>query len=396
MLSDMASAALVGRDGSIDWLAFPRFDSDACFAGLLGDVDNGRWLIAPAGTPVSVSRSYRGDSLVLETVFACADGEVAVIDCMPLRGDQLDLVRLVEGRSGSVAMRAELVVRFSYGKVVPWVHAVDGDWVAVAGPDALRLVTPIRLRGEGEGDGRRSVAEFTVSAGERVPFVLTWHQSHESCHEPVDAVGAIEATEQWWNDWSSQCTYEGRWVGEVKSSLTVLKGLTSAATGGLCAAATTSLPEALGEVRNWDYRYCWLRDATFTLTALLEAGHTSEAKAWRDWLLRAVAGDPADLQIMYGLAGERWLDERELPWLSGYEGSTPVRVGNAAADQFQLDVYGEVIDALHQAASAGLAFDDNAGNSRRCCSIISKARGRNPTKGSGRSAGRAASSLIQR
>jgi len=359
LLSDMASAALVGRDGSIDWLSFPRFDSDACFASLVGEPRNGRWLIAPAGPPRRVRRSYRGDSLVLETVFACDGGEVAVIDCMPLRGDQLDVVRLVEGRAGRVAMRVELVVRFGYGKVVPWVHTVGGDWVAVAGPDALRLVTPIDLRGDGEGDDRRSVAEFTVAAGQRVPFVLTWHRSHERCHEPVDAADAIDATERWWKDWSSQCTYEGRWAGEVRSSLTVLKGLTSAATGGLCAAATTSLPETIGGVRNWDYRYCWLRDATFTLMALLEAGHTSEAHAWRDWLLRAVAGDPADLQIMYGLAGERWLDERELPWLSGYAGSTPVR-RNAAAGQFQLDVYGEVIDALHQAATDGLAFDDDA------------------------------------
>ena len=360
LLSDMASAALVGRDGSIDWLTFPRFDSDACFAALLGEPRNGRWLVAPAGAPRSVRRSYRGDSLVLETIFTCDDGEVAVIDCMPVRGDQLDVVRLVEGRTGRVTMCVELVVRFGYGKVIPWVHAVDGGWVAIAGPDALRLVTPIDLRGEGEGHDRRTVAEFTVAAGEQVPFVLTWHPSHEPCHESVDAADAIDATERWWNDWSSQCTYSGRWTEEVRSSLTVLKGLTSAATGGLCAAATTSLPETLGEVRNWDYRYCWLRDATFTLMALLEAGHTSEAKAWRDWLLRAVAGDPADLQIMYGLGGERWLEERELPWLSGYAGSTPVRVGNAAAGQFQLDVYGEVIDALHQAARNGLEFDDDA------------------------------------
>ncbi len=360
LLSDMQSAALVGTDGSIDWLTFPRFDSPACFAALLGEPRHGRWLVAPAGTPRSVRRQYRDGSLVLETIFECDDGEVAVIDCMPPRADHLDVVRLVEGRRGRVAMRTELLVRFDYGSVVPWVRTVDGVWVGVAGPDALRLVTPIALRGEGAGDGRSTVGAFTVGAGDQVPFVLTWHPSHERCHDVVDAARAIDDAERWWRGWSDQSSYEGPWEREVRSSLTVLKGLTYAPTGGVCAAPTMSLPEALGGTRNWDYRYCWLRDATFTLMALMEAGHTGEALAWRDWLLRAAAGDPDDLQIMYGLAGERKLDERELGWLPGYAGSAPVRVGNAASGQFQLDVYGEVIDALHQGSVAGLAFDDDA------------------------------------
>ncbi len=360
LLSDLESAALVGTDGSIDWLTFPRFDSPACFAALLGRRENGRWLLAPEGEVTRVQRRYRGDSLVLETTFECADGEVAVIDCMPPRDAHLDIVRVVEGRRGTVRMRTELIARFGYGSVVPWVRTVDGAWLAIAGPDALRLASPIDLHGEGDGDLRRSVGEFTVRAGQQVPFTLTWFPSHEPCPEPPEAAGAIRAAEAWWHEWSSQTTYDGPWADEVRSSLTVLKGLTHEATGGICAAATTSLPEELGGVRNWDYRYCWLRDATFTLTALLDAGHTDEALAWRDWLLRAVAGDPADLQIMYGLAGERDLGERELGWLPGYEGSAPVRAGNAAAGQFQLDVYGEVVDALHQGALSGLALDDDA------------------------------------
>ncbi|MDQ6728038.1 MAG: glycoside hydrolase family 15 protein [Actinomycetota bacterium] len=360
LLSDMESAALVGVDGSIDWLTFPRFDSAACFTALLGEPRHGRWLLAPAAGARRVTRRYLGDSLVLETVFECDGGEVAVIDCMPPRDEQLNVVRLVDGRRGRVAMRTELIVRFGYGSVVPWVRTIEGRWVAMAGPDALRLVTPVELHGEGEGNERCSVAEFSVAAGERVPFVLTWFASHTWCHEPVDATASIDAAQRWWQGWSDATTYEGGWAPEVRRSLTVLKGLTHAGTGGVCAAPTTSLPEALGGVRNWDYRYCWLRDATFTLMALMDAGHTTEAVAWRDWLLRAVAGDPADLQIMYGLAGERQLAERELPWLPGYGGSAPVRVGNAAAGQFQLDVYGEVVDALHQGSLAGLEFDDNA------------------------------------
>ena len=381
LLSDLESAALVGKDGSIDWLAFPRFDSPACFAALLGTPEHGRWLLAPAAPVKRVQRHYRGDSLVLETVFECDDGEIAVIDCMTPRDGDFGVVRLVEGRRGTLRVRTELVVRFGYGSVVPWVRRLDGAWLAVAGPDALRLVTPIALEGEGDGSQRRSVGEFSVAAGQRVPFTLTWFPSHEACADPIDAVDAIADAELWWETWSNQCTYRGDWAAEVRSSLTVLKGLTHASTGGMCAAATTSLPEAIGGVRNWDYRYCWLRDATFTLMALLEAGHTSEALAWRDWLLRAVAGDPADLQIMYGLAGERSLPERELGWLPGYQGSGPVRVGNAAADQFQLDVYGEVIDALHQGAVSGLDFDGNAWQLQRVLLDYLEGAWRDPDEG---------------
>lgn len=380
LLSDMESAALVGLDGSIDWLTFPRFDSAACFAALLGEPHHGRWLLAPAASR-GVKRRYLGDSLVLETVFECEDGEVAVIDCMPPRDQQLDVVRVVEGRRGRVAMRTELVVRFGYGSVVPWVRKIDGDWTAMAGPDALRLVTPIDLRGAGEGDDRRSVGEFSVAAGDRVPFVLTWYASHTNCHEPADAGESIAAARRWWQGWSDETTYRGDWAAEVRGSLTVLKGLTHASTGGLCAAPTTSLPEVLGGVRNWDYRYSWLRDSTFTLMALMAAGHTSEAIEWRDWLLRAVAGDPADLQIMYGMAGERDLIERELDWLPGYEGSTPVRVGNAASGQFQLDVYGEVIDALQQGSLAGLEFDDNAWQMQKVLLEFLEGAWRDPDEG---------------
>ncbi len=381
LLSDLESAALVGKDGSIDWLTFPRFDSPACFAALLGTPEHGRWLLAPEGQVNRVRRHYRGDSLVLETVFECDDGEVAVIDCMPPRDTHLDVVRLVEGRRGTVRMRTELIVRFGYGSVVPWVRSVDGAWLAVAGPDALRLTTPVVLEGEGDGAERRSVGEFSVAPGQRVPFTLAWFPSHEPFEDPVDAAVAIDAAEEWWKTWSEQCTYRGDWAGEVRESLTVLKGLTHASTGGICAAPTTSLPEVIGGVRNWDYRYCWLRDATFTLMALMEAGHTSEALAWREWLLRAVAGDPADLQIMYGLAGERTLPERELDWLPGYQGSSPVRVGNAAAGQFQLDVYGEVIDALHQGAASGLDLDENAWQLQRILLDYLEGAWRDPDEG---------------
>ncbi|CAN5168747.1 glycoside hydrolase family 15 protein [soil metagenome] len=351
LLSDTESAALVGRDGSIDWLCFPRFDSGACFAALLGGPEHGRWLLAPQGEPRRVRRSYRAGSLVLETIFEVDGGEVAVIDCMPPRDAHLDVVRVVEGRRGRVDMVTKLVVRFDYGATVPWVHRLDGTLTMVAGPDALRLVTPVEVRGR----EMTTVADFSVGEGDRVPFVLTWHPSHESCHDSADPFTAVEEATRWWADWSSETTYRGRWAGDVVQSLTVLKGLTYAPTGGLVAAPTTSLPEQLGGPRNWDYRYCWLRDATFTLMAMLQAGHTAEAQAWRDWLLRAVAGDPAQLHIMYGLAGERRLPEYELDWLPGYEGSAPVRIGNAASRQFQLDVYGEVLDALHQSWVSGLA-----------------------------------------
>jgi GH15 family glucan-1,4-alpha-glucosidase len=349
-LSDLESSALVGKDGSIDWLSFPRFDSPACFAALLGGPEHGRWLLAPAGEVVSVTRRYRGRSLVLETVFTTEDGEVALIDCMPPRDGQLEVIRVVEGRRGTVAMTMELVIRFDYGWIVPWVRRVDGSLHAIGGPDALRLFTPIDLHGK----DMRTYGEFSVSEGERVPFSLVWHPAHERREPHHDVEVRLENAERWWAEWSGRSTYAGEWADDVASSLVVLKGLTYAPTGGLVAAATTSLPELLGGERNWDYRYCWLRDATFALLALLSAGYEDEAIAWRDWLQRAVAGDPKQLQIMYGLAGERRLTEVELDWLPGYEGSKPVRTGNSAAKQFQLDVYGEVLDAVHQSAIAGM------------------------------------------
>jgi GH15 family glucan-1,4-alpha-glucosidase len=350
LLGDTESAALVSKGGSIDWLTVPRFDSPACFAALLGDEGNGRWQIAPAGPVLRVERSYRPGSLVLETVFHTAEGSVALIDCLPPRDGRYDLARLVEGRSGSVPMRLHLTIRFDYGSIVPWVRRCPGGITAVGGPDAMRLATPVELRSE----NLETTAEFTVATGQRVPFTLTWYPSDTPAPQPIDAVTAIAESEAWWRSWSSGCTYEGEYADEVLSSLTVLKGLTYAPSGGLVAAATTSLPEAIGGARNWDYRYCWLRDATFSLMALLNAGFTTEAAAWRDWLLRTVAGSPEQLQIMYGASGERRLTELELDWLTGYEGSRPVRIGNAAHGQFQLDVYGEVLDALHQGRCHGL------------------------------------------
>jgi len=346
-LSDLQSAALVGRDGSIDWLTFPRFDSGACFAALLGTPDNGRWLLAPAGTPRRVERRYRDGTLILETVYTTDDGEVAVIDCMPPRDDQLDLIRVVEGRRGRVAMSMELIVRFDYGSRVPWVRTIAGDWSAIAGPDGLRLRTPVPVHGK----DMTTVAEFTVGENDIVPFGLTWHPSNDECKQAVDPVTALEAAERWWRSWAgSGTTVDPRWREAVGSSVVVLKGLTYAPTGAVVAAASTSLPESLGGVRNWDYRYGWLRDATFSLLALLSAGYEAEAQAWRDWLLRAAAGAPSQLQIMYGIAGERRLPELELDWLPGYANSKPVRIGNGASTQFQLDVYGEVMDALYHAS----------------------------------------------
>ena len=318
LLGDTESAALVGKDGSIDWLTVPRFDSPACFAALLGNEGNGRWQIAPASRVLRVERSYRPGSLVLETVFHTAEGSVALIDCLPPRDGRYDLTRLVEGRSGSVPMRLHLTIRFDYGSIVPWVRRCPGGITAVGGPDAIRLATPVDLRSE----NLETTAEFTVAAGQRVPFTLTWYPSDTPAPQPIDAVTAIAESEAWWRAWSSGCTYDGDYADEVLSSLTVLKGLTYAPSGGLVAAATTSLPEAIGGARNWDYRYCWLRDATFSLMALLNAGFTTEAAAWRDWLLRTVAGSPEQLQIMYGASGERRLTELELDWLGGYEGST--------------------------------------------------------------------------
>jgi len=357
LLGDLQTAALVGRSGSIDWLCFPRFDSGSCFGALLGSRDHGRWLLAPAeGGPAS-ARRYRPDTLILESEWETKSGRVRVIDFMPPRGTAPDLIRIVEGLEGKVEMRTELVVRFDYGSLVPWMRRVDSrTLVAIGGPDALSIRTDIELRGEHMSHN----AEFTVSAGERVPFVATWFPSSEPPPPEVDPEQELRETERYWLDWIADCRYEGQWTEAVHTSLIVLKALTFAPTGGIVAAATTSLPEDVGGSRNWDYRFCWIRDATFTLTALMNAGFETEARAWRDWLLRAVAGDPASLQILYGVGGERRIPEFELPWLPGYAGSSPVRIGNAASEQFQLDVYGEVMDALSMARAHGLASDDHA------------------------------------
>ncbi|GAA3955467.1 glycoside hydrolase family 15 protein [Actinoplanes auranticolor] len=355
IIADTQTAALVGRNGSIDWLCVPRFDSGAIFAALLGTEDNGHWTIAPAGEVRAVRRRYRSETLVLETEFETDEGVVRLVDFMPPRGEAPDVIRIVEGVRGRVPMTMRLRLRFDYGHVVPWVYREQGDLVAVAGPDAVWLRTPVETHGE----NLATRADFTVAAGDRTPFVLTWRPSHLPPPEPVDPVEELGATEGYWRGWVSACTYEGEWRDAVVRSLLTLKALTYAPTGGIVAAATTSLPEKLGGVRNWDYRFCWLRDATITLQSLLYSGFQSEAKAWRKWLLRAIAGDPAELQIMYGVAGERRLDEYRADWLTGYDGN-PVRIGNAAAEQFQLDVYGEVMDALHQGRRAGLKADDPA------------------------------------
>ena len=352
VIGDTQTAALIGIDGSVDWLCLPRFDSGAIFAALLGDPSHGRWLLTPASGVRAQRRRYRGETMVLETTFETDEGEVRVVDFMPLRGDEADIVRIVEGVRGRVPMRMELTLRFDYGHILPWVRRTDSGIVAVAGPDSVWVHTPVPLR----GDNFTTVAEFTVGEGFHAPFVLTWRPSHLPFTQPIDPMVALEGTEAYWLDWIGRCTYEGRWSDAVRRSLLTLKTLTYAPTGGVVAAVTTSLPESLGGVRNWDYRYCWLRDATMTLQALLYSGYVDEARAWRHWLLRAIAGDPAELQIMYGVAGERRLDERIADWLPGYCG-VPVRLGNAAANQFQLDVYGEVMDALHQARKAGLEPD---------------------------------------
>jgi GH15 family glucan-1,4-alpha-glucosidase len=361
LIGDLQTAALVGRDGSIDWLCLPRFDSPACFAALLHDESAGRWLLAPESGEAATRRAYREDSLVLDTEWHTRDGAVRVTDCMPPRGEAADVVRVVEGLSGAVRMRMELRLRFDYGHVVPWVRRVGHQLAAVAGPDAVWLRTPVDLHGH----DLTTTAEFTVREGESVPFVLTHAPSHRPRPRPVEAAGAIEDTVEWWSEWMSRCTYRGPYAPAVRRSLLTLKALTYAPTGGIVAAATTSLPEQLGGPRNWDYRYCWLRDATLTLQALIATGYVAEATAWRDWLLRAVAGDPQDLQIMYGLDGTRRLPEYELDWLAGYEGSTPVRIGNAAAGQFQLDVWGEVLDGLHEARAAGMERLDAAWDLQR-------------------------------
>lgn len=350
LIGDCQTAALVGRDGSIDWMCVPRFDSETCFAALLGGPEHGRWQIAPAGEVSAVRRRYRSGTLILETEFETAEGAVRIIDSMPLSNDRRDVSRIVEGLRGRVRMRMELVLRFDYGSIVPWVRKTDGTVLATAGPHTVELHTPVPTRGE----QMRTLADFEVGSGDRVPFVLNYRPSHEEILAPIDAEQALSDTEQRWLDWSNRCRYEGRWREAVLRSLLTLKALTYAQTGGIVAAPTTSLPEQRGGVRNWDYRFCWLRDATFTLNALLLAGYTSEAVSWREWLLRAIAGSPAEMQIMYSVTGERRLDEYEVAWLPGYCGAAPVRTGNAASRQFQLDVYGEVMDTLHLARATGL------------------------------------------
>jgi GH15 family glucan-1,4-alpha-glucosidase len=351
VIGDLQTAALVSREGSIDWLCFPRFDSGACFAALLGDEENGRWVIEPNVAVKGVRRRYRGDSLILETEWQTPNGVARVYDFMPPRGTAPDVVRIVEGVEGEIEMRTELLIRFDYGSIVPWVRRWDdGARVAVGGPDALCLRTPVELRGE----NMRTLGEFTVRTGDRVPFTLTWFASHGEWPDAIDPEHALGDTESYWADWACHCDFQGGWHDDVHGSLIVLKGLTYAPTGGIVAAPTTSLPEHVGGVRNWDYRFCWLRDATLTLLAFLNAGYVEEAKAWRMWLLRAAAGNPGDLQVMYGVAGERRLTELELPWLPGYETSAPVRIGNEASSQLQLDIYGEVLDALYQARAHGL------------------------------------------
>ena len=344
--------ALVGRDGSIDWLGFPRFDSAACFASLLGDSRNGRWLVAPVAKDAHVTRHYRNDTLILETAFETGSGAVCIIDFMARRDGASDLIRLVRGIHGKVSMRTELVVRFEYGSVMPWVsRREDGRLQLTAGPDRLLLDTTVSLRGE----DFRTVGEFDVSAGDEVGFTLSWSPSFHSAPASISATEALARVESFWSNWCAGFKPIAEWAPAVLRSLLTLKALSHRETGGIVAAGTTSLPEKLGGQRNWDYRYCWLRDATFTLYALIESGFHGEAQAWREWLVRAVGGSPGDLQIMYGVAGERRLAEYEVPWLAGYEDSSPVRVGNAAAGQLQLDVYGEVLDALYVARRAGLA-----------------------------------------
>jgi GH15 family glucan-1,4-alpha-glucosidase len=350
LIGDCQTAALVGADGSIDWLCLPRFDSPACFAALLGAPEHGRWRISTAEKPHQTIQKYRDDSLVLETEFRAHGSAVRVVDFMSLRSEVADVVRIVEGVSGSLPMRLDLTLRSDYGEVVPWVRRTEDGLVAIAGPDLWRLRSPVPLVNE----NFTTHAEFTVTQGQRLAFDLTWSPSHEKEASALDCDLALQDTDRFWRDWSGRCACHGRWRDAVVRSALTLKALTYAPTGGIVAAPTSSLPERLGGVRNWDYRYCWLRDATFTLLALMRAGYAEEARAWREWLLRAAAGKPSQARIMYGLAGERRLHEYELPHLPGYEGSRPVRVGNGAHDQFQLDVFGEVMDALHQGWRHGL------------------------------------------
>jgi GH15 family glucan-1,4-alpha-glucosidase len=363
LIGDCQTAALVGRNGSIDWLCWPRFDSPACFAALVGTPQNGFWRICPRDPSLQVRRAYRPDTLILETEFETSSGAVTLIDFMPVRNSESDLVRMVVGRRGRVSMEMEFVLRFDYGASVPWItRLADGKGLrAVAGPDLAVLCAPVQL----ESRDFTTRARFDVVADETLPFVLTYAPSHQDVTVRIDPKQALDETERFWKSWSARCTVGGEHAGPVRRSLITLKALTYAPTGGLVAAPTTSLPEKIGGVRNWDYRYCWLRDATLTLLALMGAGYYEEARAWREWLVRAVAGSPEQMRIMYGIAGERRLPELELPWLAGYEGSRPVRIGNAASGQLQLDVYGELIDTLYQGCKGGLSGHDIAWNLQR-------------------------------
>ena len=354
IIGNTYTAALVSREGSIDWLCLPRFDSESVFAALLGEPEHGRWLITPTDPLVQLSRRYRGETGILETRFETAEGSVKVVDFMALSDegeDQVDLIRLVCGEKGRVRMRTEIILRFDYGRGIPWVRQHLGGPVAVAGPNAVQFITPVTLTGTPD---MTTIGEFTVEAGETVPFTMSWYPSHHKAFRYRDPYETLLGTETRWHDWSGHCNLQGPWREAIVRSLITLRMLTYKPTGGIVAAATTSLPEWIGSVRNWDYRFCWLRDATFTLYALLSSGYRSEARAWREWLLRAIAGHPGEMQIMYGLAGERRLTEYEIPWLPGYEGSPPVRIGNAAVEQLQLDVYGELMDALHAGNRYGL------------------------------------------
>ena len=355
LIGDCRSAALVSRDGSIDWLCWPRFDSEACFAALLGSRDHGRWLVAPRDK-ARITRQYRPNTLILETYFETADGAVVLVDFMPFQGDRSEIVRLVHGTRGRVRMHTELILRFGYGAVVPWVTRLEsGVLRAIAGPDMVLLRTPVHLQGK----NMTTVGEFTIMRGETVPLVLSYARSHRPIPPARDPTASLEATEKFWKDWTSKCRTAGEWTDAVRRSMITLKALTYAPTGGIVAAPTTSLPEKIGGERNWDYRFCWLRDATLTLLGAMHAGYYEEAEAWREWLLRAVAGSPDQLQIMYGIGGERRLSEWVVDWLPGYEKSSPVRVGNAAHTQLQLDMFGEIMDVHHQARRGGLTTNES-------------------------------------
>ncbi|HEX3864069.1 MAG TPA: glycoside hydrolase family 15 protein [Stellaceae bacterium] len=353
IIGNARTAALVARNGSIDWLCLPRFDSESCFGALLGEPKHGRWLIEPEGEIKNISRRYRGDTGILETTFETADGSVTIVDFMPLADNehQVDLIRLVRGDKGRVRMRVEIILRFDYGRGIPWVRQHQGGPSAVAGPNAVQFISPVELHGTPE---MTTLGDFTVEAGEAIPFTMSWYPSHHKAYRHGDPHEALLATENQWKDWASHCSLQGPWRDAIIRSLITLKMLTFYPTGGILAAATTSLPEWVGGVRNWDYRFCWIRDATLSLYALLSSGYRSEARAWREWLLRAAAGHPSEMQIMYGLSGERRLTELEIPWLPGYAGSAPVRIGNAAHEQLQLDVYGELMDALYACHRYGL------------------------------------------